>query len=99
MYVDICLLKRERKAVLIELKSNEKEDNMERDANGALEHWGAIVVFMICQIIENNYRTPEGLTNIRTLREYGIASFHLSSYVKGRCLELNTWSRSSVARV
>jgi hypothetical protein len=78
-YVDICLLlKRKGKAALIELKSSEKQGDMERDANRALE-----------QIADNNYRNPEGLGNIRTLREYGIAGFHLSSYVKGRYLELN----------
>lgn len=79
-YVDIhLLLRRERKAVPIELKSSEKEGNMKRDANGALE-----------QIVNKNYRTPEGLLNICTLREYGIAGCHLNSYVKGRYLELNT---------
>ena len=51
---------------------------MERDAKQALK-----------QIEEKNYRNSEGLPNIRTLREYGIAAFHLSSYVKGRYLELN----------
>ena len=78
-YVDIRLLhKGKDKAVLIELKSSEKRGNMERDANKALE-----------QIIDKKYRNPEGLPNIRTLREYGIAGFHLSSYVKGRYLELD----------
>ena len=51
---------------------------MQRDANKALE-----------QIEEKNYWNPEGLLNIRTLQEYGIACFHLSSYVKGWYLELN----------
>jgi hypothetical protein len=79
-HVDIrLLLKRKGKAALIELKSSEKQGDMERDANRALE-----------QIADNNYRNPEGLRNIRTLREYGIAGFHLSSFVKGRYLELNT---------
>ena len=67
----------------MELKSSEKQGDMERDANKALK-----------QIEENNYRNSEGLPNIRTLREYGIASFHLSSYVKGQYLELdgqNQW--------
>ena len=40
------------------------------------------------QIEEKNYRNPESLPNIRT-REYGIAGFHLSSYVKARFSELN----------
>ena len=79
-HVDIrLLLKRKRKAALIELKSSEKQGDMESDANRALE-----------QIADNNYRNPEGLGNVCTLREYGIAGSHLSSYVKGRYLELNT---------
>jgi hypothetical protein len=65
-------------AVLIELKSSDKEPDMEKDANRALK-----------QIEEKNYRNSEGLPNIRTLREYGIAAFHLNSCVKGRYLELN----------
>jgi hypothetical protein len=83
-YVDIRLIHRKkRKAVLIELKSSAKKGDVERDANNALE-----------QIIDKNYRNPEGLPNICVLREYGIASFHLSSHVKGRYLELdpqNQW--------
>ncbi len=70
-------------AVLIEIKSSEKKEDMKRDANKALK-----------QIEERNYRNLEGLPNIYTLREYGIARFHLSSYVKGRYLELdgqNQW--------
>jgi PD-(D/E)XK nuclease superfamily len=82
-YVDICLRhRRKHMAVLIELKSSEKQGDMERDANKALKQ------------IEENYRTLEGLPNMHTLREYGIAGFHLSSYVKGRYLELdgqNQW--------
>jgi PD-(D/E)XK nuclease superfamily len=83
-YIDIHLCHRRKcMAVLIELKSSEKQGDMERDANKALK-----------QIEEKNYRNPEGLPNIRTLREYGIASFHLCSYVKGRYVELdgqNQW--------
>ncbi|KIL70012.1 hypothetical protein M378DRAFT_156070, partial [Amanita muscaria Koide BX008] len=83
-FVDIRLRhRRKRMAVLIELKSSEKRENMERDANRGLD-----------QIVENNYRNPEGLLNICTLREYGIAGFHLDSYVRGRYLELdgqNQW--------
>ena len=83
-FVDIRLChRRKHTAVLIELRSSEKRENMERDANKALN-----------QIVEKNYRNPEGLLNIRTLREYGIASFRLDSYVKGRYLELdgqNQW--------
>jgi PD-(D/E)XK nuclease superfamily len=79
-YVDLYLLhKRKLKAVLIELKSSEKEGDIQRDANKALE-----------QILHKNHRNPEGLPKNFTLREYGIAAFHLSSYVKGRYLELNT---------
>jgi len=78
-YIDIRLChKRKRMAVLIELKSSEMQGDMERDANRALK-----------QIEEKNYRNLEGLPSIRTLREYGIASFHLSSCVKGRYLELD----------
>jgi hypothetical protein len=69
--------------VLIELKSSEKQGDMERDANKVLN-----------QIKEKNYRNSEGLLNICTLREYGITRFHLGSYVKGRYLELdgqNQW--------
>jgi len=83
-YIDICLChRRKRMAVLIELKSNKKPGDMERDANKALQ-----------QIEEKNYWNLEGLLNIRTLWEYGIAGFHLSSYVKGPYLELdgqNQW--------
>jgi PD-(D/E)XK nuclease superfamily len=79
-YVDLRLLhKPKRKAVLIELKSSEKEGDLERDANRALE-----------QIVKKNYRNPEGLWNVQTLREYGIAGYHLSSCVKGRSLKLKT---------
>jgi hypothetical protein len=82
-YVDIRLRHgRKRMAVLIELKSSEKLENMESDATKALE-----------QIEEKNYRNSEGLPNICTLREYGIAAFHLNSYVKGRYLELNSQNR------
>lgn len=77
-YVDLRLLhKLKRKAVLIELRSSEEEGDLERDAKGAR------------QIVKKNHRNPEGLRNIWTLREYGIAGFHLSSCVKGRYLELN----------
>jgi hypothetical protein len=65
-------------AVLIELKSSEKQGDMEMDAKKALK-----------QIVEMNYRNPEGLPDIHTLREYGIAGFDLSSYVEGRYLELD----------
>ena len=78
-YIDIRLRhKQKRMAVLIELKSSEMQRDMERDADRALE-----------QIEKKNYRNSEGLPNIRTLREYGIAGFHLNSYVKGRYLELD----------
>jgi hypothetical protein len=44
-YIDICLChRRKRMAVLIELKSNKKPGDMERDANKALQ-----------QIEEKNY--------------------------------------------
>jgi hypothetical protein len=72
-------------AVLIELKSSEKQGDMERDANKALKQ---------IEEEEKNYRNSEGLASIRTLREYGIAGFHLSSHLEGRYLELgdqNQW--------
>jgi hypothetical protein len=79
-YIDLQLLhKWKRKAALIEVKSSKKQEDMERDANRVLK-----------RIVKNNYRNPEGLRNVCTLREYGIATFHLNSYVKGRYLELNT---------
>jgi len=83
-YADICLRNRMKcMAVLIELKSSATEEDMERDANKALK-----------QIEKMNYRNSEGLPNIHTLREYGIACFHLSSYVEGQYLKLdgqNEW--------
>ena len=35
------------------------------------------------QIVDKNYQSQEGLPNIHTLQEYGIASYHLASCVKG----------------
>lgn len=79
-YIDIRLVsKTTQSAVLIEVKSSEKRKDIEKDALKALE-----------QIIDRNYRNPEGLPKIRFLREYGIASYHLFSCVKGRYLELNS---------
>jgi hypothetical protein len=78
-HIDICLVSRKKgRAVLIELKSSEKPEHIERDALKALD-----------QIVDKNYRNQEGLPNIGILREYGIASYHLVSVVKGRYLELN----------
>jgi hypothetical protein len=82
-YIDIRLISRKKgRAVLIELKSSEKLEHIERDASKALE-----------QIVDKNYRNQEGLPNICILREYGIASYHLASCVKGRYLELDAQSR------
>jgi hypothetical protein len=82
-YLDIRLISRKKgRAVLIQLKSSSKPEHIERDANKALE-----------QIVDKNYRNQEGLPNIRILREYGIASYHLDSCVKGRYLELDAQSR------
>jgi hypothetical protein len=64
---------------LIELKASEKQEDIARDANNALQ-----------QIIDKNYQNPVGLPNMCTLREYGIARFHLSSCINGRYLELNS---------
>lgn len=81
-YVDIRLISRKKgSAVLMELKSSEKLEHIERDAGKALD-----------QIIDKNYRN-QGLLNIRILREYGIASYHLASCVKCRYLELDAQSR------
>jgi hypothetical protein len=77
-YVDARLRNKKGMAVLIELKSSERPENIERDADKALK-----------QIVEKNYRNPEGLPDIHILREYGIACYHLNSCVKGRYLELN----------
>lgn len=55
------------------------EEILKKDANRALQ-----------QIVRKDYRDLEGLLDFRTLREYSIAGYHLSSCVKGRYLELNT---------
>jgi PD-(D/E)XK nuclease superfamily len=82
-YIDIRLISRKKgSAVLIELKSSKKPEHIDRDAGKALQ-----------QIVDKNYRNQEGLPNIRILREYGIASYHLDSCVKGQYLELDTQSR------
>lgn len=79
-YLDVRLISRKtRSAVIIEIKSSEKLDHIEGDASVALD-----------QIVAQNYRNPEGLSNIQILREYDIACHNLSSCVKGRYLELNT---------
>jgi len=66
----------------VELKSSKKLEDMERDAEKALD-----------QIVDKDYRNQEGLANIRILREYGIASYHLGSCVESRYLELDTQSQ------
>jgi hypothetical protein len=77
-FVDLSLLhKRKRTVILIELKSSQKREDMEDDADKALE-----------QIVIKNYRNRYSHRNICRLREYGIAAFHLGSVVKGRYLEL-----------
>jgi len=76
-HIDLCL-RRKHEAVLIGLKSSVKKDAMEEDANKALE-----------QMVRKGYRNPEGLPNVRILREYGIAWHGLNSCVKGRYSELN----------
>ena len=77
----IFVLSRGR-GVVVELKFSDKPEHMERDASNALK-----------QIVDQNYRNQEGLPNIRNLREYGIASYHLASFVGGRYLELDAQSR------
>ena len=82
-YIDIRLVSRKKgRAVLIELKSSENPDHIERDALKALD-----------RIVDKNYRNQGGLPNIGILREYGIASYHLTSVVKGRYLELDVQRR------
>jgi|ERR1700722_8494276 len=73
-YIDIRLRKK-RDAVVIELKSSETEQQLERDADAALD-----------QIIANNYRNRYSHLGVDCIREYGIASFHLQSVVKARYL-------------
>jgi len=78
-YIDVCLISKKKQiAVIIEIKSSETEGQIEKDADKALQ-----------QIIDKNYRNREGLSGIRILREYGIASYRLMSFAKGRYLELN----------
>ena len=76
-YIDIRLVSKKMKsAVLIE--SSNKQEDIERDSVVALD-----------QIERKNYRNPYSLPSIRYLREYGIASYHLESCVKGRYLEFD----------
>jgi len=76
-FVDIRITSTHRRsAVLIELKSSEAPNSLEKDADRALQ-----------QIITKNYRNIDQLHGIRHIREYGIASYHLESLVKGRYLE------------
>jgi hypothetical protein len=78
-YIDIRLIsKKAQSAVLIELKSSKKLEDIEKDSLAALN-----------QIETNNYRNPYGLLDIRHLREYGIACYHLESCVNSRYLELD----------
>ena len=77
-YVDIRLVSKTTKtAVLIELKSSEKPEHVQKDAKAALKQ------------IKENYRNIEGLQDVHILREYGIACYHLMSHVEGRYLELD----------
>ena len=57
---------------MIELKFSDKLEHIERDASNALK-----------QIVDQNYQNQEGLLNIRNLREYSIASYHLASFIRG----------------
>jgi hypothetical protein len=78
-YIDIRLVSKEtQSAVLMELKSSNKQADVERDSLAALD-----------QIETKNYRNRYGLPAIRYLREYGIACYHLESCVNGRYLELD----------
>ncbi|KAK2467448.1 hypothetical protein APHAL10511_000303 [Amanita phalloides] len=83
-YINIRIVSKTlRSAVLIELKSSKDKQGMEKDSLAALD-----------QILMNNYRNPVGLPEVHIIREYGIATYHLESCVKGRYLELDsqkTW--------
>ena len=57
---------------MVELKFSDKPEHIERDASNVLK-----------QIVDQNYRNQEGLPNIHNLQEYGIASYHLASFVGG----------------
>ena len=59
--------RRHKSAVLIELKSSNKQEDIERDSLAALD-----------QIEKKDHRNLYGLPSIRYLREYGIASYHAS---------------------
>ena len=73
-YIDIRLVSKETKsAVLIEVKSSDKEEDIERDSLAALD-----------QMERKN-----SLPGIHFLREYGIANYHLESCVNGRYMELD----------
>ena len=63
-------------AVLIELKSSEKQENMESDATKALKH-----------IEEKNYQNSEGLPNICLFENMVLLPFTLIHMSKG-----DTWS-------
>jgi len=78
-YIDIRLVSKEtQSAVLMELKSSKKQEDVERDSLAALN-----------QIESKNYRNRYDLPDIRYLREYAIAYYHLESTVNGRYLELD----------
>lgn len=82
-YTGIRLVSKETKsAVLIEVKSSEKEEDIEGDSLVALD-----------QMDRKNYRNRYGLFGIRFLREYGIANYHLESCVNGRYMELDSQSQ------
>jgi hypothetical protein len=75
-YIDVRIVSRKRQsAALIEIKSSESPELLERDADRALE-----------QIITQNYRNQHHLEGVDYIREYGMVNFHLQSFVKGRYL-------------
>jgi PD-(D/E)XK nuclease superfamily len=85
-YTNICLISRkQRAAALIELKSSESGQQLERDADRALE-----------QIVTKNYQNQYSLSGVDCIREYGMANFHLESIVKGRYLAWlgNSWQET-----
>ena len=63
-------------AVIIELKSCNDAKSLEKKAQEALD-----------QIEEKNYHNPEQFPGIVHMREYGMASCHMESVVKGRYLK------------
>lgn len=75
-YINVGLVSEQKHAgVLIEVKSSEHSQHLDRDADRALR-----------QITDKNYQNIPTHSGINYIREYGMANFHLESVVKGRYL-------------